>query len=478
MSKPVTKVALALSLSVLAACSSTSYLDEAQVTPELPQTWYTNAQALKENQPWVNAIATEQLLELASIGLNRNQQLQQLALEVEVKKQQLNVNDANFWPELTGSVNAARNGDNDGQSNSNSASLNLSYELDIWGKLSDSARAAKLNLLVAESDYQQARDTLVADIVSAYYKVVSSQALVKLYEQRTDNAKVSFEIIESGYVQGLNTALDVYLTQNEFYSQQSNLISQRNQLNSDIRSLERLLGGYPAAKLMVDAKLPLLPEGITVGVPSELVKRKPSLQSAWYKLLAQDANVAYTQKQRYPSLSLGGSFGSSGSEFANLIDGDYTSWSVFAGLTSPIFNAGKLKAQTEQQKLILKQQEQQYLNTLFSAFEQVENALDLDASLQLQYQSTLKSQENALQAETLSFEKYQSGLESYTTVLDAQDRSFVAQTSVINLKNQIIANRIQLHLALGGELDKGISMQDSQASQAQVAVAQANGEQQ
>ncbi|WP_394204091.1 TolC family protein [Shewanella waksmanii] len=457
MSYRLTKLGVVLSLFMFSGCSSTTYIDEEQVTPELPPSWYTSAQALKENQPWVKAIATPQLLELATIALNRNQALIQQALDVEIKQQQLVVNDANFWPELTGSLNSGRNGNSDTQTNTNSLSFDISVELDIWGKLSDSAKAAKLDLLTAQANYQQARDTLVADVVSAYYKVVTSQELVKLYERRTENARVSFEIIESGYVQGLNAALDVYLTQNEYYNEQSNLLGQRNQLNADVRQLERLLGGYPAAKLLVDAKLPLLPEGIKVGVPSELVKRKPSLQSAWYQLLSQDATVAYTQKQRYPSLRLGGSLGSSDSDFANLFDGDFSSWSVFAGLTSPLFNAGRLKAQTEQQKLVLKQQEQQYLSTLFTAFEQVENALDLDASLQQQYQATLKSQENALQAETLSFEQYQAGLQSYTTVLDAQTRSFVAQTSVINLKNQIIANRIQLHLALGGDLDAGVS---------------------
>lgn len=448
---------LALLLSVLAGCSSHSYIDEPLVTPTLPQTWYTNAQAIQENQPWVKAIATEQLLEMASIGLNRNQELIQLALTVEIKKQQLAVSESSFWPELTAGINTSRNGNNEATFNSNSISFDLSYELDIWGKLSDQAKAAKLELLTAEANYQQARDNLVAEVVSAYYSVVTSQELVKLYESRTNNAKVSFEIIESGYVQGLNNALDVYLTQNEFYNEQANLHAQRNQLNTNIRKLERLLGGYPAGQLMVDAKLPLLPQGIKIGVPSELVKRKPALQSAWYQLLAQDATVAYTHKQRYPTLRLGGNVGTNGSELDNLFDGDFSTWSVFAGLTSPIFNAGRLQAQTEQQKLILKQQEQQYLTALFGAFEQVENALDLDFSLQQQYQATLKSQDNAIQAETLSFEKYQSGLESYTTVLDAQNRSFVAQTSVINLKNQIIANRIQLHLALGGDLDTAIN---------------------
>ncbi|MEZ9235976.1 TolC family protein [Shewanella sp. 10N.286.52.A9] len=460
MKRRFTKVAVATSIVILSACSSSSYLDEPLVTPQLPASWHTDAESLKDNQSWVTPIATDQLLEFISIGLNTNQELIQLALEVEVKKQQLNVSDSSFWPELNLSANSGRSGDSDDSTSFNNLSLDLSYELDIWGKLSDNARASKLNLLTAEANYQQARDALVADVVIAYYKVVTSAELVKLFERRTENAKLNFEIIESGYLQGLNESLDVYLTQNEYHSEKSNLLSQRSQHNQDIRTLERLLGGYPAGKLLIDEKLPLLPQGIKIGVPSELVKRKPELQAAWYQLLSQDALVAYTQKQRYPALRLGADIGTSSSDIANLLSGDYSSWSVFGGITAPIFNAGRLASQTEQQKLKLKQQEQQYLSTLFNAFEVVENNLDLDASLQQQYRSTLKAQENALQAETLSFEQYQSGLVSYTTVLDAQNRAFVAQSSVISLKNQIIANRIGLHLALGGDLDASVTEEE------------------
>ncbi|QIR15495.1 efflux transporter outer membrane subunit [Shewanella aestuarii] len=455
-----TLVAVATSLFILSACSSSSYVNQPLVEPTLPVSWHTDAKSLKDNQPWVTSIATEQLLELISIGLNTNQELIQLALEVELKKQQLDVSEASFWPELSLSANSARRGDNVSSLSTNSLSLDLSYELDIWGKLSDSAKASKLNLLTAQANYQQARDTLVADIFIAYYKVVTSTELVKLFERRTANAKLNFEIIESGYLQGLNAALDVYLTQNEYHSENANLLSQRSQLNKDVRSLERLLGGYPAGDLLIDEQLPLLPQGIKMGVPSELVKRKPQLQAAWYQLLAQDALVAFTQKQRYPALRIGADIGSASNDVSNLFSGDYSSWSVFAGLTAPLFNAGRLKSLTEQQKLKLQQQEQQYLSTLFSAFEVVENNLDLDASLQQQYQSTLKAQDNALQAETLSFEQYQSGLVSYTTVLDAQNRAFVAQSSVISLKNQIIANRIGLLLALGGDLDASVTKEE------------------
>ncbi|WP_163930772.1 TolC family protein [Paraferrimonas sp. SM1919] len=463
MKRPLKPIAMAISLGVLTACSSSSYIDQAQVKPQLPANWQVSPSSLATNEDWLAVIANEQLLQLLSQALNTNQSLIQLALEVEVQRQAVTVTGANFWPSLSSSLDTGVIGNNNDSSNSSTIGLNLNYELDIWGKLSDADRRTKLTLFAVEANYEQAKDQLIADVAKAYYKVATSAQLLDLFERRTENAKVNFDIIESGYLQGLNSALDVYLTQNEYHSEKSNLASQRSQYKEDIRALERLLGDYPKGALKVQAELPLLPQGISAGVPSELVKNKPSLQAAWYQLLAQDANVAYTQKQRYPSLSLRGSIGSSNAEFGELFNGDNAAWSVFGGLTAPIFNAGRLKAQTEQQKLKLKQQEQQYLDTLFSAFEQVENTLDLDASLQIQYQATLKAQDNATQAETLSFEQYQSGLVSYTTVLDAQTRSFVAQTSVINLKNQIINNRIALHLALGGSLQSAVSQEQTNA---------------
>ena len=117
----------------------------------------------------------------------------------------------------------------------------------------------------------------------------------------------------------------------------------------------------------------------------------------------------------------------------------------------PIFNAGKLAANEEKARLFLKQTEQSYLETLHNAFLDVENALTQESSLKQRYQMMLAAQENAISAQRLSFENYQSGLVDYTTVLDAQSRSFDAQSTVIQIKNQLIKNRIQLHIALGGD---------------------------
>lgn len=197
--------------------------------------------------------------------------------------------------------------------------------------------------------------------------------------------------------------------------------------------------------------MPLLSSDIPKGLPSGLIARKPKLVASWYQLLAKDASLAYAHKQRFPSISLMASVGNSASELSDVVSISALGWSLLGNLTMPIFNAGKLEANEEKSRLLLKQSEQGYLETLHNAFLDVENAVTLESSLKQRYQMMLAAQENAIAAQRLSFENYHNGLVDYTTVLDAQSRSFDAQSTLIQIKSQLIRNRIELHIALGGD---------------------------
>jgi len=161
--------------------------------------------------------------------------------------------------------------------------------------------------------------------------------------------------------------------------------------------------------------------------------------------------LAYAHKQRFPSIVLSGSVGDSTADIGDLLSGSSLAWSLLGSVSAPIFNAGRLKANEEKARIELKQGEQLYLDTLYNAFSDVENAITTEQSLKHSYNTMLAAQKNAQVASTLSFEQYQSGLVSYTTVLDAQNRSFEAQTTLIKIKNQLIENRINLHFSLGGD---------------------------
>jgi multidrug efflux system outer membrane protein len=451
---------MALCTTLLVACSSTSELDQNIRDIPVPSNWQQNTQTLTVQNNWLAGLANQQqskLGELVQKALTFNHQLRQQAYNVEIKKQQLIASGSALSPSLDLSLTNSRR-KSTAISTASSIGLDFSYELDIWGKLSANERQSNLNYLAEQSKFDQASQQLVADVVTTWFSVIEAQQLLQLFERRVANSRQNLEIIEAGYRQGLNNALDVYLTRNELNNELARVALQGDTRNKVTRQLERLVGDYPKAALVVNADLPLLENEIPLGLPSELISRKPALMASWYQLLAKDAGLAFAHKKRFPSLSLRADISKNSSEIQDLLSGSL-GWSLIRSLSAPIFDAGRLKANEEQARLLLKQGEQRYLDSLYSAFNDVENAVSTESALKQRYQAMIKAQENAVAAQTLSFEQYQNGLVSYTTVLDAQSRAFGAQSTVIQIKNQLIANRVKLHVALGGDFAKSAPRQ-------------------
>lgn len=442
-----------LSSLFLLACSSTSEIDEKLTDLPLPQNWQDSKQSLAVEHNWLSELDNLQVHQLVKKALASNHQFAMQAYSLEIAEQQLIVSGSQLWPELDLAFRSGRNKDNqtDSYANSNSVNLNLSYEVDIWGKLSDADRMTNFNYLAQKATFEQYKQQLVVNVLTTWFRVIEAEKLLALYRSRVVNSQQNLAIIEAGYNSGLTAALDVYLTRNDLNNELTRVSEQETEKTKLIRQLERLIGEYPQGELLVNANLPLLTTEIPVGLPSELISRKPELKASWYQLLSQDAGLAYAHKQRFPSIVLSGSVGDSNADIGDLLSGSSLAWSLLGSVSAPIFNAGRLKANEEKARIELKQGEQLYLDTLYNAFSDVENAITTEKNLKNSYYTMLAAQENAKIASTLSFEQYQSGLVSYTTVLDAQNRSFEAQSTLIKIKNQLIANRINLHLSLGGD---------------------------
>ena len=459
---------LALSVILLSACASQPTHHERVVELEtVPSAWQqlpSGDKVLAVEDNWLQQLHDPQVFTLVEQALAYNQAILQAGYDVAIKEQQLIAAGADLWPSLDLSTRASRSKDNRpvNYNNASSASLELSYEVDLWGKLSSSERQANLEYLAEKATFSQSKQQLVADVVSGWFDVITNQKLLELYKQREQNAEQNLSIIESGYRQGLNEALDVYLARNELNTERSNIAAQQATLTKSIRDLERLTGQYPTGALSVSADLPLLENTIPLGLPSELITRKPELMASWYQLLSTDAGLAYAHKQRFPSLNLSASISDSTDRMSDLFSPSSLAWSLIGSISMPLFEGGRLKANEEQARLNVKRQEQAYLATLYDAFNDVETAISQEQALKVRYEKTLEAQENAIAAERLSFEQYQSGLVTYTTVLDAQDRSFNAQSSVIELKSQLIKNRINLHIALGGDFSAANSEVEEQ----------------
>lgn len=407
---------------------------------------------------WLQESLPSEVVEAIELALIKNHDLQAQALNIESLKQTAIASGATLWPSLNLGFNNSRrhNSATESYSTSHELSLSLSYEVDVWGKLSASDRQVNLQLASQQAQFEQSKQSLIANVILGWFQVVEANQQLALNQKRLANSQQNLAIIESGYESGLNSALDVYLTRNAVATETSRVANQQSAAKAAVRQLELLLGKYPAAVLNTTDSIPTIKGLYNPYLPSEVIANKPSLQASWLALMASDAGLAYAHKQRFPSLSLTASVGTSSSDLSDLLSNSI-GWSLIGNITQPLFNAGRLKANEEKAKFSTKQAEQNYLSELNQAFADVENRLTKSENLEVSHMAYQQASENAALAEQLSFEQYLKGLVSYTTVLDAQTRAFNAQSSLIQSQYQTLENRIQLHLALGGNFNSILS---------------------
>lgn len=456
-----------LTLLLITACASRPDYNPPRLT-STPSQW-TNASSETDTaqtiaqEGWLPGIADTYLTGLVTEALNNNHSVSAQVAAVQQADQQRVISGAPRLPELNAAIDATRrktqSGGIESINSSFSGSLNLSWEIDIWGKLSATQQQASLNLAAQQARLQRIRQQLVADVCNAWFDVVEAQNLLTLYTNRLKNLRGNLAIIESGYNKGINTALDVFLARNNVDQESARTEAQHLKLTEAEQNLLLLLGRYPDAGTFPHKDLPILDSDVPAGLPSELIDRRPDIRGNWLDLMAADAGVAIAHRQRFPSLSLTGSIGQSSTELKNLLNGNQSVWSISGGFLQPLFNAGALAAREAQARGKLKQMEQEYLDGVLQAFAEVETALIGEQSLKLQYQRFTDAERSALAAEELSFEQYQRGLVTYTTVLEAERRAVDAQSSVVQLKRQRLRNRINLFLALGGDFSESTAEQ-------------------
>lgn len=451
--KPIAIAAITLSIS---GCSVTSAIDKTSLELKLPSAWHSQANASTNDieQDWLQSFEDKQLLAFISIALENNHAYKASRLTLAQAEQQVIVSGAKLLPELSLSANQSRRKSvtqsNNVYANNAEITAQLSYELDVWGKLSSEQKRANLALASAKTQLRQQALDLSADVSRLWFNLIESKQLLALYKQRASNLTRNLDIIQSSYQLGITDALDVYLTQNDVNRELARVAEQSYTVKKLQRELELKLGGYPEGVLKSPAKLPLLNGNINAGEPAQFLTRRFDIASRWYDLLAADASLAIAHKNRFPSFTLTASAGDSADELGNLLAGDALAWSLIGNIAAPLFNGGRLAAMEEQARLTVKQKEQGYLEKVFQAFASVENALENRKALSQRYDFLFQAQDNAQAAEKLAFDQYMKGLISYTSVLESQRRAFDAQTQLIQVTNQIIQNKINLHMALGG----------------------------
>lgn len=440
---------------MLTGCSHSAIAPETE-NPEIPAAWARGGDQGSIDLNWLEGFEHPQLAGLVEEAIANNYSLAQEQARLHQAEQTVVITRANRFPTLDVSIDGSRRGSDDASgisttTQSFSAAVDGRWEADLWGRLNKEQQAAQLALEAQRARLQSSERNLAATTAGAFFGVMQANQLLEVAERRLDIAAESHDIVASGYRQGLNSALDLYLARNQVEREEAGYAQQEQTYSESVADLQLSLARYPDGRMVIEGELPVITDPLPTGLPSELLTRRPDVQEAWLNLLAADADLAAAHKARFPSLSLVGSTGITSLEFSDLLDSDNGFWSLAGGVTQPLFNAGRLRAFENQAAARVQLVEQQYLQLVYRAFADVENAISRASSLQQRYESFLDAETNSRAALELALEQYQRGLVSYTTVLESQRQAFDAEATVVQLRNQLLQNRISLFLSLGGE---------------------------
>jgi len=370
---------------------------------------------------------------------------------------------ADRFPQIRGGQDASRslNVDPDNlrtRANDFGLSLNLSWEIDLWGRLRDTNNAATAEANAAEADFRAARLSLAANTAKAWFNAVETELQVILASETLTSFNDNLDIIQRAFEAGVDepggdNALDLRLARANVATADNQLALARRNRDAAARSLETLLGRYPANVAKIAKQLPTIRRSVPAGLPSELLLRRPDLIAAEHRLSSRGLRVTAAKKAFLPSITLTTRGGTSTSQFSELLNPDRLVANLASGIVQPITEGGRLRGNVALTEAERDEALHNYAQSTLEAFREVETALAAERYLAKQESALVTAGKESDEAEGLAVEQYGRGLVDIITVLDSQRRAFDAKRSLIAIRNERLQNRIDLYLALGGDFD-------------------------
>ena len=419
---------------------------------------------------WWRLLGDERLPELIAEALEHNRDLAAAAARVEAAAAQARIAGADLSPQVGGRFDASRRrqnflgfpipgGDEQVLSTTNTsfqAALDVSWEIDLWGRLRASRGAARARFEATQADLAAARLSIAGRTAQGWFAAREAAAQLELATATLESRGRSEERLQRRYENGIAAPLDLRQATVARAEAAALVAQRRRQLDAARRAVELLLGRYPAGEvgegssLAEGADADALPPAVPVGLPAELLVRRPDLAAAERRLAAAGLGVSEARAALLPRISLTGSAGRSSEELDDLLDSDFSVWSLAAGVLQPIFQGGRLRAAVDLAEANQREALEGYAAAALTAFSEVELALAADRYLAEQVAALAEAAEQAAGARDLAEERYLAGLVDYLTVLDGQRRAFAAESSLIAARRERLAARVDLHLALGG----------------------------
>ena len=331
------------------------------------------------------------------------------------------------------------------------AELAVSYEVDVWGRLRAAHEASRYDVEASEQDVQAAALSVSATVATVWVEIAEASEQIRILEEQVDTNEQILELVTEQFRQGKTQAADVLRQRQLVQSTEGLLIAASARRDTLQHQLAVLLGRSPKADWGLDEpRLPALSGLPETGLPSELMKRRPDVKSAYLAVQAQDRRLAAAVADRYPRIGLSAEWGTRTSKAKDLFDDWFAS--LAGNLTGPLFDAGARKAEVNRNRARLQELLHQYGLTVLTALQEVEDALSAEAH-QMDLLNNLHQQlETSSQVVERTRSSYVNGQLDYLRVLDAISSKQSLLRQRLTAERELVEFRIQLHRALAGPI--------------------------
>jgi NodT family efflux transporter outer membrane factor (OMF) lipoprotein len=424
----------------------------------------------QEYRDWWTVFRDPALNRLIEIAYDQNLALVSAGTRVLEARAQLGVAIGEFYPQLQvgrGSVTYIRPSHADttefpsGVTQNfwrDSLGLTVNWELDFWGKFRRAIESADAAYLASIANYDYVLVTLLGDVATTYIGIRTLQTQIEIARENVVRQKKALAIAEAKYHGGTATKLDVYQAQNVLAQTESTIPQLTIQLNQGLNALAVLLGMSPQPMdplLKGSSGIPIPPKTVAVGIPADLVRRRPDIRAAELAAMAQSAQIGIAQANLYPAFSLTGTFGTAASNVAQsklkrVFEGRGITFAFGPSFQWNVLNYGQITNQVRVEDAALQGLLVDYQNRVLKAQQEVENGLTSFLQGRDQVDLLRQSVAAANAALGIAILQYNLGTRDFTTVLTAEQNLYTAQNDLAMAEGNVSSGRASVYRALGG----------------------------
>jgi multidrug efflux system outer membrane protein len=328
--------------------------------------------------------------------------------------------------------------------------LYASYEIDLWGKVSRLEESANRRMEASVAAYYGVLLTLQGDLAQTYFQLRAADEELLLLTRGIELRERARDLVGARKRGGLASELDLARVETELAATQSEAQAALRRRNDLQYALAVLIGATPGPfDINVEPFVPQ-PPIIPVGMPADLLERRPDVAEAERLLSARNADIGVAQAALFPSIKLTGSLGFESAELSDLLNRDSQIWMLGASLVQPLFDGGRLRSNVDRARAVYAENLANYRERLLVAFKEVETALSALRILDLQHESQLRAVNSAERAEQLATARYKSGLVNVLELVDAQRTRLQVERIRLQVRQQQMLASVTLIRALGG----------------------------